>query len=31
MAYQQAGQVAVDYCANVIYGLYDSICIFGAG
>lgn len=31
MAYQRAGQVAVDYCGNVIYGLYDSICIFGAG
>ena len=29
MAYQQARQVAVDYCANVIYGLYDSICILG--
>lgn len=28
MAYQPLGQVAVDYCAIVIYGLYHSICIF---
>lgn len=28
MAYQPLGQVAVDYCAIVIYGLCHRICIF---